>query len=94
MPAKYEWGWFQRLLTPAVPKPQGQVPAVRDGPRCESHRETGSWPSLPPRPPNSQGQGPAGLGACGGAHELLCIEAFLALRMSPSGVRCWPSGDL
>lgn len=28
--AKYEWGWFQRLLTPAVPKPQGQVPAVRD----------------------------------------------------------------
>lgn len=36
-----------------------------------AHKEPGGWPSFPP--------GPAGLvpGACGGADELLCVEAFL-----------------
>lgn len=30
VPARFECGWLQRLRTAAAPKPQGQVPAVRD----------------------------------------------------------------
>lgn len=65
VPARFEWGWLQRLRTPAAPKPQGQVPAVRD-----EHSSKGDWRLA--FPPSG-----LGLGACGGANELLCTEAFL-----------------
>lgn len=82
------------LRTPAVPKPQGPVPAVRDEYKLIG-RPAAGLPSLHAQP-TLRGRDQLDLYlVLVVVHMSFCaLKRFFALRMLPSGVRCWPSGDL